>query len=249
MAEPEHEHEHSAPSGDEDGKKDTLGRVLKKKPWLWLVLTAAAGVAAWVIYQHFSSGSSAATSTTGAAEPVDTSGGGDAGAAGGGSTEDPYLQQLLAEDQALGTELQQLQVPQTPIDITLYTGPGNDGGSTPGSSSTPPPVSSGTTVAQQVKAALTAASIPVTTAATKTATGLVSAGLSPSQAAGQVGLEQNPSMYGGALPNNSKPATLPTSGEGSAEHAAKTQAKTESSLTKSQQAGQTALSKNPSLYG
>lgn len=237
MAEPEHEEHRPAPAADdEDGKKDSLGRVLKKKPWLWLLITAGAGIAAWVIYQHFSGGSGAA-STTGSAEPVDTSGDSGGGAAGGGlpdtSGEDQYLQELLTEDQAIGAELSNLQQTQ-PVTIDLYTG--NPGSGTPSGSPAPPP------------------SNPLTGGG-QYGTGEIGNAIAAAQTYGGTALDQffvqegNPAQQTAALQainpnkgtqqNQTDLLSALDANNGLAEAGKKTQAKTESSVPKSNPPGVT----------
>ena len=97
--------------------------------------------------------------------------------------------------------------------------------------------------------ALAAAGLPATKANVSTAKGLVSGqGLSPSQAAGQIGLEDNPSMYGGALPTEhvQKQQAL---GESSQPKASSSPAKTTNTGLAAQNAGKGSGAGNPSMYG
>lgn len=132
MAEEEGGHKgHEA--ADEDGTKPGIGKELKKRPWLWLLVVTAAGIAGWAIYNHFAGGTSTAT-TGNAPEPL---AGDDSGGSSGGSGADDSaeLEALAAEissnEESTLAALGALQAGQQPPTVNLYVGSGGGAPSTP----------------------------------------------------------------------------------------------------------------------
>jgi hypothetical protein len=113
MAEETERHEpethHEAPKKDDDKEKlgdpkKGLGAELKKRPWLWLVITVGVGILGWVVYEKLSGSSTAATTTEPTPTVTGDDGGGGATGGGGGDQSDQD-----EEDQELAEELQSLE--------------------------------------------------------------------------------------------------------------------------------------------
>lgn len=232
-----HEHEHEYGAEHSEKKDDSehvgstkkgIGAELKKRPWLWLVVTVGAGILGWVIYQRLS-GSSASTA---AATPIDStpadsgSSGGGGGGTGNPDQEEQLLEQLAAEQQALGQEIAGIQ-PET---ITLYTGPPpTSGGTGAPPASTPTPIVQNPLLLPQSPNGGGAIS---TSAPTKITTPSISSTKAPNTETitqPKTGATAIATLAGSGSGEN----TLKVTSLGQQESATKTQAKTESSVPKS----------------
>lgn len=229
-----HETEHEHRSADDKEKvgdaKKGIGAELKKRPWLWLVITVGAGIVGWIVYEKLFASSSSATATpttTGDTTGTNDGGGGASGGGGNPDDDEETLDQLLAAEQAetqalqaLSSEIGSLYSPPPPVVPPVVPGGGLG--------TTAPTVPSGTTVSPQtvtlVSPASPASSLQITAPAgapnnetlTDVTTG-ATAKANPNT--GLITLESKPSESG--------PDELST----------KTQAKTESSLPKAPTAG------------
>lgn len=229
-----HETEHEHRSADDKEKvgdaKKGIGAELKKRPWLWLVITVGAGIVGWIVYEKLFASSSSATATpttTGDTTGTNDDGGGASGGGGNPDDDEETLDQLLAAEQA---ETQALQALSSEIGSLYSPPPTGPYTSLPEVSpkTTKTTTSSGTTVSPQtvtlVSPASPTSSLQITAPAgapnnetlTNVTTG-ATAKADPST--GLITLESKPSESG--------PDELST----------KTQAKTESSLPKAPTAG------------